>query len=95
MSGGGSGSGYPSINVGGVTVEGLYVDPNTPYATRVRDISLCIAIQQMADTISDDTIRAALHSAAAQALDKEAHLFLTEVDAGVNAPAPKTAVPVG
>lgn len=93
MSGGGSGN--PPINVGGVSVEIPYVDPSAPYALRVRDISLCIAIQQMTDSISDDGIRAALHSAAAQALDKEAHLFLTEVDAGVNAPAPKPAVPVG
>jgi len=86
MSGGGGGPGnYPgeslSINVGGVSIQIPYTDPSVPYAFRVRDISLCIAIQQMANTISDENIRAVLYNAAEQALEKEAHLFLTEVEA--------------
>ena len=69
------------FSVGGVTVNLPYVDPSVPYSVRVRNISVCIAMQKMAETISDDNIRIALSSAAADALKEEVDLFVADVDA--------------
>jgi hypothetical protein len=51
----------------------------------MRNISVCIAIQKMAETISDESVRIALSNTAAQALKEAVHLFATVVDAGSKA----------
>ena len=72
MSGSGSGSGSGGgINVGGISVQIPYVDPSVPYAQQIQDISLCVAILQMASSISNSTVSAAIQNAATNALGLE------------------------
>jgi hypothetical protein len=79
----GPGSFYPDyhFNIGGVFVQVPHVDSSVPYSSRMRNISVCIAIQKLAETITDESIRIALSNAVAQALKEEVHLFATVVDA--------------
>jgi hypothetical protein len=68
------------FSIGGVTVQVPYADSSIPYSGRVRNISVCIAIQKMAETISDDSIRIALSSTAADALKEEVDLFVKDIE---------------
>jgi hypothetical protein len=80
MSGSGSGSGGGSgpgggggayISVGGITVQIPYVDTSIPHAQQIQDISLCVAILQMASYMSNSTFSTAVQSAATNALGLE------------------------
>lgn len=79
-SGGGSGSGTPFISVGGVTVQFPYIDPSTPYAQEILDISLCAAIMQMASSIGNSSVSAAIQSAAMKALGVESTQLAQETN---------------
>ncbi|GAC1454080.1 MAG: hypothetical protein PVSMB2_02370 [Ktedonobacteraceae bacterium] len=80
MSGSGSGSGSLYISVGGITVQSSYADPSIPYAQEIQDLSLCAAIMQMASVISNSTVSAAIHSAAAKALGIESTQLAQETN---------------
>ncbi|GAC1580286.1 MAG: hypothetical protein NVS4B1_13440 [Ktedonobacteraceae bacterium] len=82
MSGSGSGSGSGSlyISVGGITVQSSYIDPSTPYAQEIQDLSLCAAIMQMASVISNSTVSAAIRGAAAKALGIESTQLAQETN---------------
>jgi hypothetical protein len=71
------------FNIGGVFIQVPHIDPNVPYASLMRNISVCIAIQKMAETISDENLRIALSNAAAQALKEAVHHFATEASSSV------------
>ena len=69
MSGGGSGPGYQGeFTVGGISVTIPYVDPSVPFTQELLDLSLCVAILQMASVINNSDMRTLIHSAASKAL---------------------------
>lgn len=78
--GGGGGSETTYISVGGVTVQLPYVDPNIPHAREILDISLCVAIMQMAASISNSMVSAAIQSAATSALGMESTQLAQETN---------------
>lgn len=78
-SGSGGGGGGDYISVGGVYVQIPYVDPNVPHAEELRDLSLCVAILQMANFIVSDETRTAIHTAANLALGAESRQFASDV----------------
>lgn len=81
MSGSGSGSGSGGeayINVGGIGVSIPYIDPTIAYAQEIQDISLCVAILQMASHISNSTASALIQSAATKALGQESSQLAEE-----------------
>ncbi|GAC1425950.1 MAG: hypothetical protein NVSMB54_11430 [Ktedonobacteraceae bacterium] len=78
-SAGGSGGGVFSIGIGGISVE-IPATDGTPYAQEIQDLSLCAAIMQMASVISNSTVSAAIHSAAAKALGIESTQLAQETN---------------
>lgn len=83
-SGSGGGSGSPYISVGGITVQFPDTYSNTPYAQEILDISLCAAIVQMASSISNSTVSAAIQSAATKALGIESTQLAQETNQPVS-----------
>ena len=76
MSGGGSGG--IGIYIGGVTVQVPYADSSQPFTQELLDLSLCMAILQMASAINNSDMRTLIHSAASKALGIESQQFAKE-----------------
>jgi hypothetical protein len=80
ISGSGGGGGGEYISVGGITVQIPYLDSSIPYSQEIQDLSLCVAIIQMASNIGNSTVSAAIQSAATKALGQESTQLAQETN---------------